>query len=266
MGISRQKGFTIVEVSLFLAITGMLIAGVLFAIGGSLNAQRYRDATQSFKSLLQEQYSDLSNTQNSRTNSWTCNEPTAGTVNTGSAVRGQTNCLLIGKYVAINAGDIKIYNLVATQKAVMNTSLDDVSALRSTGNYRLNVSMVDIEQTQLDWGTRIAWPTSRTPRDRNLGIMFVRSPDSGRIYTFTSDTLASIGPGGVSATAFDSMLVASASVPGRGERSICVLSGGLTPNDNSISIATFADGASDIEMRSNDYIRANVPGGATKQC
>ncbi len=149
MGISRQKGFTIVEVSLFLAITGMLIAGVLFAIGGSLNAQRYRDATQSFKSLLQEQYSDLSNTQNSRTNSWTCNEPTAGTVNTGSAVRGQTNCLLIGKYVAINAGDIKIYNLVATQKTVMNTSLDDVSALRSTGNYRLNVSMVDIEQTQL---------------------------------------------------------------------------------------------------------------------
>lgn len=271
MGMSHQKGFTIVEVSLFLAITGVLIAGLLFAVGGSLNAQRYRDATQSFKSLVQKQYSDMANTQNSRTNGWTCSRTTAGTSATGTQFRGQTDCLLVGKYMRISGDDVAIYNVVATRNSTVNASLTDVMALRSTGNYRLNVSTADVEQVKLDWGTRIAWPAggsgSRTLRDRSMGMLFIRSPDSGRIYTFTSDTLLSVGSGGVAPNAFDSLLVTGDSIPGQGDQVICILSDGLAPNDTAVYVKAFANAASSIEVQSNEFLKANYSGpGSAPRC
>ena len=41
-------GFTIIEVMLFLAVSGVLAAGILATVGGTIGAQRYRDAVDSF--------------------------------------------------------------------------------------------------------------------------------------------------------------------------------------------------------------------------
>ena len=263
MGTSKQSGFTIIEVTLFLAISGLLIVGLFMAVGASLNAQRYRDATQSFKSLLQEQYSDLANTQNSRGNNWSCNDSNAST-SSGSVFRGQTNCMIVGKYMRIDGGGINIYTVLATEKATTNPSLSDISALLSTGNYHLNVSTTGVETTDLEWGTEIAWPVSgggsRTPRDRQMGLLFIRSPDSGRAYTFTSDTLINVIPGGVSPTAFDSIMRNTDSIPGRQARTICIYSAGLgRGGDMAVYIRNFANSASAIETRSNDYIKSIDP-------
>ena len=41
---SKQKyGFTIIETMLFIAITGLVFAGVVIGTNGSLRSQRYRD-------------------------------------------------------------------------------------------------------------------------------------------------------------------------------------------------------------------------------
>lgn len=271
MGTSKQSGFTVIEVTLFLAVSGLLIVGLFMAVGASLNEQRYRDATQTFKSLLQEQYSDLANTQNSRSNNWSCNDSNA-TVGTATSVfRGQTNCMLVGKYMTIDKGDIKIYTVVATEKAITNPSLSDISALRSSGNYRLNISTTGVETTSLEWGTELAWPASgsgaRTPRERTMGLLFIRSPDSGRTYTFTSDSLINVPSGGVAATAFDDILQNSDTIPGRRTRTLCVYSDGLgRGGDQAITLRAYADSASAVETRTNEYMKANSSSPSPVQC
>ena len=52
-----QSGFTIVEVVLFLAITGLLTVGLLAGVSAALRQQQYHDAVQSFAGFIRDQYS-----------------------------------------------------------------------------------------------------------------------------------------------------------------------------------------------------------------
>jgi type II secretory pathway pseudopilin PulG len=255
MGTKAQAGFTIIETTLFLAITGLLILMMVGGAGASLNIQRYRDAVESFKSQLQQQYSDLANVQNARDNNWTCDSSSVATQNgPNDILRGQSNCFLIGKYMRIDGSDVSIYPVLASQKSSLAT--DDVSSMLQ--NYAMNVSKTDVIDSNLEWGTQIGWTTgvggldyNATSTPRTLGILFVRSPDSGLIYTFTSDSIpdkTSIGQ-----PTFTNLLVAGQTVPGQKARAICVESSGLFVNgDKSVYIGPYAANANAVETRTND--------------
>lgn len=59
----RRQGFTIIEVMLFLAVSGFLLVGILAGTGSSLANQRYKDAVQDLADILRSQYSYVSETQ-----------------------------------------------------------------------------------------------------------------------------------------------------------------------------------------------------------
>ena len=269
MGIRAQDGFTIIETVLFLAISAGLVIFMMAAAGTSLNNQRYRDAVESFKSLVQQQYSDLANVQNGRTNTWTCNTTNAVPTQGGSSpeFRGQSDCFLIGKYMRIERSDVTIYPVLASQRAT--TATDDVTSMRS--NYAMSVATGETVEKKLEWGTEIAWPRSgsvdvKSPATpRSIGILFVRSPDSGQIYTFTSDTVPA--KNAVGQSTFTNILVSGTATPGRGqsERSICLYSGGLFKGgDSELRLTAFATGISNVETRSNAY--NSSLGGSPTQC
>lgn len=55
----RQRGFTIIEVLLFLSISSLLMVIALVAITGSINSTRFTDATHSLEAFLTQQYSEV---------------------------------------------------------------------------------------------------------------------------------------------------------------------------------------------------------------
>ncbi len=272
MGTRVSPGFTIIETMLFLAVTGVLIVAMLVGVGTSLNIQRYRDAVETFKNSLQQEYASLSNVQNSRESSWDC-DATATPVTGGSERRGQSECVMVGKYVRIEGSSIRSYQVLARENAsggVAEENDNDIASMRA--GYTFNVSTIEVSERTMEWGTQIAWPSAgpeaqspTTPR--KIGILFIRSPDSGQVYTFTSDAvpdMQNIVAGDPTMTnTLNDMLVAGNNIPGQQQRTICVESDGLVvTGDTSISIEQFAATASAIEVQTNEYIE--TMGGATR--
>jgi len=61
-----QGGFTVIEVMLFLAVTGLLAVGILVGSGVAIGQQRYRDSVNTLKSYIQQQYSEVTSVINNR--------------------------------------------------------------------------------------------------------------------------------------------------------------------------------------------------------
>jgi type II secretory pathway pseudopilin PulG len=260
MGTQKLAGFTIIETMLFLAISGLLVVSLLATVGASVNIQRYRDATETFKSLLQQQYADLSSVQNARGNNWSCGSNATPVTGGAGEIRGQSTCMLVGKYMRIDGSDITIFNVIGYPKSGTTKQSNDIASLQN--NYTLNASTFDVERTNMEWGTQIAFPVvvngspnpvQATPH--KIGFLVVRSPDSGLIYTFTNNDPnvpdeANIGP-----STFTDMLVSGNTNPGQGDRLICIDSNGLfASNDRGVYINSFASSATSVEVRTNDYM------------
>jgi type II secretory pathway pseudopilin PulG len=158
MGTQKTSGFTIVESLLFLAISGVLVVTMIGGVGVTIQIQRYRDAVGTFKSLVQDQYSELTSVKNERQTTWTCT-PEAVTEEGGSdpRERGQSQCVILGRFMTIEGPDITVRTVVGYQGASVTTG-DDMAKLRS--NYTLNVTDITVEQKKMEWGTQIAWPSA----------------------------------------------------------------------------------------------------------
>lgn len=254
MGIRKQDGFTIIETTLFLAVTGLLILAMVGGVAGSLNIQRYRDSVESFKSVIQEQYSALSSVQNGRSGDWSCDATSTISNEFGGEMRGQSDCLLVGKYMRIESGAISIYPVLAYENN--SGQIDDIQSMRQ--DYVINASTTQVEERRLEWGAQIAWAkeglddaAATTPR--NLGILFIRSPSSGRVFTFTSNAIPA--KDAFSSEVFRDMIIAGDANEGEGqtERMICIESGSVFVGGNmGVYIGPYASSASAVEVRTND--------------
>ncbi|MBO7657561.1 type II secretion system protein, partial [Candidatus Saccharibacteria bacterium] len=59
----KRKGFTLIEVSLFLAVTAALFLGVALGVQNSIYQQRRNDSVQNFLEFMRSIYSKVSNPQ-----------------------------------------------------------------------------------------------------------------------------------------------------------------------------------------------------------
>lgn len=91
----QQGGFTVIEVTIFLAISGTMAIMLLVGVGVAIQRQQYRDAVQSFASFLTDQYTKVISVENDRTAADVC--PIPGAASGGH--RGQSNCVVVGRYI-----------------------------------------------------------------------------------------------------------------------------------------------------------------------
>lgn len=177
-------GFTIIEVVLFLAITSLMIVGVIVSSGSSVNQQRYKDTVYSLESNLQGQYSETLNTRNTISTNLTCGSDASVTFD-GSSKRGQTDCVLLGRYVTVSGDgkNIEVYPVVGYQNSVPLDS-SDLAVFQS---YAMKTLATHSETYALEWGATMqsAGPPVATA---SFTLLILRSPASGVIRTFVSQS------------------------------------------------------------------------------
>lgn len=178
----RDSGFTIIETMLFLAITGLLVVGVLAGTGTSINTQRYRDSITSLQSFLQQQFSDVSNVNNGRNNNWTCDSN--GTIKEqvpgGGTDRGQSDCVILGRFITtINGSHTLLVRDVVGNLPSGSLAQNDLDTLKQ---YKIQLSPVISNSYDIEWNGSLAIPG----RDENqqFSILILRSPLSGTVRTF----------------------------------------------------------------------------------
>lgn len=186
MGTQHEKrhGFTIIEVMLFLAVSGALAVGILAGSSVAITQQRYRDSLNSFQSLLGQQYNQTDHVINDRDKDRNCKNAVISTENGPPEARGTSECVIIGKYITISDGTvITISSVVGEPQS--GTSIDDASNdFEALKQYDLGVSTADTDVSDVAWGASVRDATD-TNNQGSLAILILRSPLTGSLRTFS---------------------------------------------------------------------------------
>ncbi len=175
-----KSGFTLVEVAIFLAITGVLFIGITAGVQNSIYQQRRNDAVQSFVEFLRGVYSGVENVQN-------------------DAQQGRSEQAIYGKMVTFgeelnlagqkNDGKIFAYTVVGDIKDT--TKSDALEVLADLGAEVFGRGQSQLagypEEFIPKWGSTIEdTGSSGTGTPRSGTLLIVRHPSSGTVYTFFS--------------------------------------------------------------------------------
>ena len=180
------RGFTIVEVSIFLAVTGLLFIGITIGVQNSIFQQRYNDAVQGFADFLRNAYSNVLNVQ--------------------SLGRGDSDLAIYGKMLVFGdeeSGEQKIRMYSVVGKADIDSSTCEGAGLFDVLSRCGEVSIVRensghyefagvVEEYKPRWGTKIQKAGEdddllSDPEDYKGVVLIVRDPVSGRVHTAVSD-------------------------------------------------------------------------------
>lgn len=182
MAHNRSEGYTIVEVSLFLGISALLLVVALVGTGLSIRTTRFTDSTRSLHAYVQQQYDNLLNGVNSRFGTEAC---TSGTVDTSvSQTPGTSNCLFLGKLMVFSNGssDITTYNIIGSEPANPDYSQSDELLI-----YNFTPTIVrnaGVETYNIPWQATLSGSRRIVDNRAVDAFAIIRSPRSTRIVSY----------------------------------------------------------------------------------
>jgi hypothetical protein len=197
MIVRTERGFTVIELMLFFAVSGALLVALMIGIGSTVSQQQYRESVISFSTFLQGQYSDALNTHNDKDNSWNCmGDGTVVQDNTTVYHKGTSSCVLLGKAIQIEDDSnhvqrIKTYYVVGCEP--FNATCGNASPtiigtndITTLASYSPIKTEFNAQEESLDWdSTLVTAGASHT--HLTASILILRSPSSGLLRVFTSD-------------------------------------------------------------------------------
>ncbi len=175
---NNKTGFTIVEVSLVLAIMGMMFAGLAAGVSGAVSRQRFFEAAQDYDQFLQNLYSTVTSVQ--------------------SDGNGQSNTAIYGKVITFNEqpGKVYVYDLFGDiLSGDKFTGLNPIESL-TVANARILVDFDDNGNAYVPhqqaysptWNVTLQTTEIDTPFTGTL--LIIRTPLTGIIHTYySSETL-----------------------------------------------------------------------------
>ena len=205
---NKRRGFTIIEVMLVLALTGLLFVGLIAGFGGSLARQRYKDTTQDLASNLRRLYSLVADTQvQIRDNSSACYglKDASGSVMEGraNANRGRSDCVVYGVAASIYKDRIETTQILGKDIKAISTEIDTTSltdlellmaadannlvAMKDKNGANCKIKLAgDMDNYTLKWGAKLKTTGGITHKDEDVKatILIFRSPRNGGIRTY----------------------------------------------------------------------------------
>ena len=175
----RWRGFTLIEVSLFLAITGLIFLGIAIGVQNSIFQQRANDAVQSFAEFLRKVYSGVNNVQS---------------YNTQSLNSGRTEKAIYGKLVTF--GERKNFAGEDNDYAVFSYNvIGDISD--GIGDDTLS-SLNQLNASVANEGQLVGLAESFLPKWQSViqgqdytpyvgALLIVRHPATGNVLTFVME-------------------------------------------------------------------------------
>lgn len=196
----KRFGFTLIEVAIFLAVTGALFAAITVGVQNSIYQQRYNDTVQSFADFLRNLYSEVSDVQNA------------------SESMGRSGKAIYGKMAVFGEGGdgdkqvVTVYTVVGD--AVSSAKIGDGDTLGLLSGLNANVFVKGendkmklagiVENYTPKWSARVQSTESQT-EDFKGTLLVVRNPKTGIIQTFAMNEVIVVnvdGPFGEDATVF----------------------------------------------------------------
>ena len=194
-----KLGFTLIEISFFLAITGALFVSIIVGTQNSIWQQKYNDSVQSFTNFIRDAYSQVANPQ--------------GSQSTGG---GRSDKAIYGKLIVFgeeydlkgdkipsgeqrifiydvigNASSIGTGSVIETFKALnINVVVEKVEGATTT-----NVSPAGLADSFVPtWSSVIEKTRVTAGADNNFkgSILIVRHPRSGIINTLVADRVIKV--------------------------------------------------------------------------
>jgi len=167
-----KPGFTIIEMMLFLAVSGAMAAGIMVGVGATVNAQRYRDATHSLVSFFQGEYDRVVNVQNDHDRNLGCS--TSGiSQSITPQVPGTSECTIIGRFITTGRDGRSLIARTVYATRDGSTAATDYEALTHSG---LVLSDTASQTTTYE----LAWETALRQGAR-YSTFVVRCPSPGAI-------------------------------------------------------------------------------------
>lgn len=175
MVIENTRGFTVIEVVLFLGISGLMFIGLFAGVTTLIANSRFQDSVFNLESFLQRQFDQSWNGVNVRDTAVVCGGglPVAP---------GKADCLLLGRVLLFSPSSelISTYNVVGTKPASLASGLTVDQILAA---YQPE-SVPDSKETySIPWGTQFAAGKSMAGGGVNA-VAFLRSPTTSRITAY----------------------------------------------------------------------------------
>ncbi len=203
-----RVGFTVIEVVLALAITGLLIAAAAASTQRSITTQRYNDSIESLKDFFQSQYNQAGYAEGQVriANDSKCKKQIAGG-SIDQSLRGRSGCVMVGRLLKIDHPDttgnteIRAYTVFGQECDPSDfvtgaTGSADTQCLQSMNLQALEPETEPLVTYTPEWDAEIYDPVSGPPRNfigasgNSHYILIAKSPLSGSLKTYSADTLA----------------------------------------------------------------------------
>lgn len=178
-----KKGFSIIEVMLVLAITGLMLIGMIGATTTSISSQRYNDSLRNFAAYMQSVYSEVIS-------------PQSITDDDSDQIGNSTDTAILGKVIVFGAGDgSKVYSATLTGSANLSKKTNQ-SFIEELADIDTDVSVFcgdssrpsSVQPYTLLWEAKLAQandvPVGAHYRDDFKGTMIIaRTPTSATVHT-----------------------------------------------------------------------------------
>lgn len=178
----QQAGYTIVEVTLFLAISGLLFMVAILATGNTIRSVRFSDSGKSLAAYIQKQYDNVLNGVNPRDNQITC---ASGTVSPGTQKPGTSNCFLMGKLVVFKQNEYRLttYNILGTEPSNVDFGKSDEALIQDYAPQV--VTNTGVDTYDIPWQAYISGIKRTGDGLAANALALIRSPRSTRIVPYT---------------------------------------------------------------------------------